>query len=83
MFVLIDGKIYAIGGLAPGIKTLSTFEVYSPAADGWKKLADMPQIRYTATASVVNGKIYVCGGYVPENQLLLNIVDEYNPSTGK
>ena len=61
---VVNGKIYAIGGLAFNEKQwrLDTVEVYDPATDTWAKAKSMNHARDGATVSVVNGKIYVMGG---------------------
>ena len=75
--VVLDGKIYAIGGHG-GAGTLDTVEVYDPQANSWQQVASMPQRRYDHTAAVVGGKIHVTGGR--ENQKrVLNSVCVYDP----
>ncbi len=47
----------------------------------WTNKASMPTPRTSAGSAVVNGKIYVIGGYeIPQN-VSTNIVEEYNPAT--
>jgi N-acetylneuraminic acid mutarotase len=73
--VLVDGKIYVIGGagLHPGSKetvlhparphrSLGTNEVYDPATNRWEARQSMPTARNHAAAGAVGGKIYVIGG---------------------
>ena len=75
---VLDGKIYAIGGLSVWGKApdLSTVEVYDPATDTWERKANLPFDRYKLSLSVVDGKIYAIGGFGiwvhPE-------VTQYNP----
>ena len=61
---VVDGKIYAIGGVAYKIKSfrLDTVEVYDPVTDTWAKGKNMNHARAGAAVSVVDGKIYVMGG---------------------
>lgn len=63
-----NGKIYAFGGYKKPASGEIAWEPinnsweYDPAADAWKPLAPMPSYRGSASAAVVNGKIYVMGG---------------------
>ena len=61
---VVNGKIYAIGGLTTGTNHLSPVEEYDPVTDTWTRKADMPTARSGLTTSAVNGKIYAIGGYV-------------------
>jgi N-acetylneuraminic acid mutarotase len=50
----------------------------------WTQKADMPTGRWTQTSAVVNGKIYVIGGYPSEGtpgEAALSVVEEYDPAT--
>ncbi len=71
---VVNGKIYAIGGSGncAGNCAGSTVEEYDPATDTWAMKAPMPTPR-GGTGAVVNGKIYVIGGY------MMNTVEEYDP----
>ena len=76
--VVVNGKIYAIGGsnqLNNQLNILCTMEEYDPKTDKWTKKADMPDIRSVFGADAVNGRIYAIGGY---NGTWLSRVDEYD-----
>ena len=75
---LVDGKIYAIGGVGGSNKV----EEYDPATDTWTEKADMPTGRVMLSSSVVDGKIYAIGGatYWPGGTVLAT-VEEYDPAT--
>jgi N-acetylneuraminic acid mutarotase len=75
--VVVDGKIYVIGGahaniagkpmtepLWVGVPTavVGTVEMYDPAANTWASRAPMPTGRNHFLASVVDGKIYAIDG---------------------
>lgn len=50
----------------------------------WTQKADMPTGRWTQTSAVVNGKIYVIGGYPSDGtpgEAALSVVEEYDPAT--
>ena len=99
---VVDGKIYLIGGTlfehargvlrdpGPGIWRgpfgMSLVEVYDPETNTWQRLADMPTVRAGAETAVVDGKIYVMGGYAGkdnrgENFKFLKAVEMYDTQT--
>ena len=74
---LVDGNIYIIGGSQashPGRNHVLTVEMYDPATDTWSQKGDMPRGIGAGFSSVVDGKIYVLGGYGGSQR-----VDEYDP----
>ena len=74
--MVLDGKIYVMGGEDEGGFTLDTAEVYDPQANGWQRVASMPQGLCKHAAAALGGKIYVTG--VATNQGTLT-VDVYDP----
>ena len=87
---VVNDKIYLIGGTlfenGRGPFGLSTVEVYNPKMNDWQRIADMPTPRAGAMTAVVDGTIYVFGGYSGidnrgENFKFLDIVEAYNPQT--
>jgi N-acetylneuraminic acid mutarotase len=60
--VLLNGKIYAIGGVTNGGVTTNTVEVYYPITDTWKMGPSLPAGRASMAVGVRQGKIYVVGG---------------------
>ena len=91
MTAVVDGKIYVIGGSVHDKKldrdvATGLVEVYDPLTNRWEKRADMPTERGSTNAVVVDGKIYVLGGYtwlkaprLPER--FVRSIEEYNPKT--
>ncbi len=76
---VLDGKIYIFGGsqdTGPGGGHVLTVEVYDPVTDTWSQKSDMPEARAAGSGSVVDGKIYLFGGYGGKQR-----VDEYDPLT--
>ena len=57
---VINGKIFAIGGMVDGLGdlSLSTVEMYNPKTDTWERKADMLAAYTNADTSVVDEKIY-------------------------
>ena len=85
---VVEGKIYLIGGLLfenekGNTRGLSTVEVYDTKNNSWQRLADMPTPRLYAEAAVVDGKIYVVGGYsvIDRRMKILKVVEAYDPQT--
>ena len=81
---VVNKKIYAIGGASSwqtGGQALSAVEVYDPITDSWVKKADLPIPRSTLTASAVDGKIYVIGGWTGPivTSSYLSQIDVYDP----
>jgi N-acetylneuraminic acid mutarotase len=76
---VVDGRIYVFGGSqdsSPNARHVQTVEAYDPATDTWTQKGDMPRSIGAGFSSVVDGKIYVLGGYGGARR-----VDEYDPST--
>lgn len=94
---VVDDEIYLIGGtLAESVKPgkrdrgpygLSTVEVYDTQKNTWRQRADMLTPRESAQAAVVDGIIYVFGGYSAkdnkiESMKLTVSVEAYDPESG-
>ena len=65
---VVEDKIYIIGGslfenFKNGPLGLSTVEMYDSQTNMWRRVADMPTPREAAQAAVVDGIIYVFGGF--------------------
>jgi len=84
-----QNKIYCIGGIksvgSAGWKGTGVTEVYDPATNTWETKTAMPTARFELQANVVNGKIYLIGGYVPELSAFPNATSSlnevYDPAT--
>ena len=89
---VVDGKIYVMGGTGwpqipfhPG-PFLSSMEVYNPKTNQWREIGDMPAAKSSHTASVINGKIYVIGGFFRGNGLDIKdfkTIEIYHSETGR
>ena len=88
---VVGHKVYLIGGTLYKDKAIqrpygnSTLEVYDTQKSKWQRGADMPTPRHSARAAVVNGTIFVFGGWHGENHALAEgypvSVEAYNPRT--
>ena len=78
---VVDGKIYAIGGLSDQSRALPTVEMYEPVTNTWVRKADMPTARLNFATSVVGGRIYAIGGLPGTVGAAYSKVEEYDPVT--
>ena len=76
---VVNGVIYLIGGLVPDgmgfVMETAGVEAYDPATNSWTTKAPMSSARSRATASVLNGIVYVIGGQSSTK------VQAYDPAT--
>ena len=89
---VVDEQIYVMGGTGwPQIQNhpgpfLSSMEVYNPKTNQWREIGDMPTPKSSHIASVINGKIYVMGGFFRGNGLdmkYFKTIEIYHPETGR
>jgi N-acetylneuraminic acid mutarotase len=80
---VVNGILYVIGGRTGGGASASvsvgTVEAYDPATDTWTTRLGMPTPRQDAIVGVLNGMIYVAGGYSASSGSVLNAVEAYDP----
>ncbi|KAL0301492.1 UNVERIFIED_CONTAM: hypothetical protein Sradi_6426000 [Sesamum radiatum] len=50
-------------------KGISSTEVYDPALDQWKSLANMSRMRYKSVGVIWQGKIHIVGGFVDGGEI--------------
>ncbi len=85
---VVDGNIYAMGGmnliLSPDT-CLTTVEIYDPETDSWQTGPPLPQPRLAAASGVIDGKIYLAGGYNFEetNGYYLDRLDRFDPAVSE
>ncbi len=84
--VELNGKIYFISGYTldgDGIMTMEkSVKVYDPVMDIWSSAADTNIARNSPGAAVLNGKIYLFGGYDSQWNRH-NSIEEYDPVTNQ
>ncbi len=78
----VNRIIYVIGGFRRSGGTLSKVEAYDPVSDTFTEKTSMPTPRMQPGFGVVNGKIYVIGGWQGSYSGApgLKIVEEYTPT---
>jgi N-acetylneuraminic acid mutarotase len=77
---VVNGKIYAIGGLSGNNQLVSTNEEYNPITNQWTSKMPMPTARTGFAIVVYQGKIFVIGGTVGNNGYVGNN-EMYDPVT--
>ena len=88
---VVNGEIYAIGGRGwSGIQSepdpyLASVEAFNLKTNQWQEITEMPTPRTSHTASIIDGKIYVIGGYVQEDERYKNLatIEIYDPATAR
>jgi N-acetylneuraminic acid mutarotase len=81
---VIDGKIFAIGGISSSnivLSSLSSAEVYDPTLKTWTTLSSMSTTRQYFKTGVIDGKIIAIGGM--SKATTLSSAEIYNPATNK
>src|SRR5437868_2185201 len=81
---VVNGILYTLGGYwDDALSTRNPAEsfAYDPASDSWTKRSAMPHPRSEAAAAVINGLIYVAGGWSLVRNAPETAVDVYDPST--
>lgn len=72
------GLVYVLAGDTAG-GVVGDVEVYDPAADVWQKRAAKPTAASNVQAAILDGQIYVPGGYDGYDRVL-SAVEVYDPS---
>ena len=93
---VVNGEIYAVGGLGwppnrdPSGRYLSSLylsnvEVFNPKTDQWQERTEMSVPKAAHSTSVIDGKIYVMGGYFHEDGKVksLSAIEVYDPETDR
>jgi len=80
----INGKIYAVGGntMSTGAgagHVIGNNQVYNTATNTWSSAAPIPTPVWAASSAVVNGILYVIGGYA--SSVVNGSVQAYHPTT--
>ena len=90
---VVHGEIYAMGGIGWPNRDqsgqylsnvyLSSVEVFNPKTNQWHEKTEMSVPKADHSTSVINGKIYVMGGYLKEGKKYktLSTIEIYDPAT--
>jgi non-specific serine/threonine protein kinase len=80
-----NGKLYVLGGYPSTRVTSRTVQVYDIATDSWQLGPQLPEPNNHGMAASVNGKIYLIGGQVTDDQqgeTAVATVYELDPAMG-
>ncbi|MCK4921017.1 MAG: Ig-like domain-containing protein, partial [Bacteroidales bacterium] len=79
---VIDKMIYVFGGQDYNMATISSARAYNTITNEWSDLATMPEDLSWGPAEVVNGKIYLMGGWrnINGDWITTNSTVEYDPN---
>jgi hypothetical protein len=77
--VALDGRLYLVGGVAPGGLAADTL-VYDPAADRWTAAPGLPTRREHLGAAAAGGRVVVVGGRVGGLAGNLDAAEAYDPA---
>jgi len=77
------GRIFVCGGSGDSAETLDTAEWFSTRTRSWEPIPHMLERRCDASAHVLSGNLYVCGGSNGEGSMnpVLSSVERFNPLT--
>jgi N-acetylneuraminic acid mutarotase len=78
---VLNGLIYAAGGLVDGGTAVGDLTVYNPATNTWATLAPMPTPRDHLIAEAANGRLYAIGGRPTTINAPVAANEAYNPTT--
>jgi Kelch motif/Secretion system C-terminal sorting domain len=77
--VVLNGKVYIIGGLEPGGISTAKVHVYDPVNNTWSTSAPLPMAMHHLACAVAYSKIYVLGGYTSNPFQPVTYTYEYDP----
>lgn len=82
-YAVVGGALYVLGG-TDGQNDYATIERFDTVGGSWTIVTTMPRSLVGASATVVNGEIYITGGVTGTKEApeLLTTISAYNPATG-
>lgn len=76
----IGGLLYVVGGNGGPSGATGAVEAYNPVTDTWAALAPIPNPVYQGAIGVIDGKLYVAGGWnAPISNIPIRNLQIYNP----
>lgn len=80
----LQGHLYVAGGVC-NLKKFYTdqqaCEVYDPGANAWTVVASLPVPHVGAASTVLEGKIYILGGYSQDDYTETGLIHRFDPCT--
>uniref|UniRef100_A0A667WNR1 Si:ch211-63p21.8 n=1 Tax=Myripristis murdjan TaxID=586833 RepID=A0A667WNR1_9TELE len=80
----LHGRLYVAGGVCNLRKFYTdqqACEVYDPVSDSWSMFTPLPVPHVGAASAVLEGKVYIMGGYCQEDYSESGLVHRYDAST--
>ncbi|KAH0626291.1 hypothetical protein JD844_001201, partial [Phrynosoma platyrhinos] len=82
---VLDGQLYVAGGLHwrdghGGYADQLACEAYNPSLDLWVALSPLPQAHVIAASAVLQGELYILGGYSHNTYRDTHLIHCYNPT---
>ncbi|KAM9335856.1 kelch-like protein 33 [Symphorus nematophorus] len=80
----LQGRLYVAGGVCNLRKFYTdqqACEVYDPVTDSWTAFASLSVPHVGAASAVLEGKIYILGGYCQDDYSESGLVHRFDPST--
>ncbi|KAG7462149.1 hypothetical protein MATL_G00199870 [Megalops atlanticus] len=78
----LRGRLYVAGGVC-NLRTYYTdqlaCEAYDPRSDAWSSLEPLPLPHVSAASAVLEGRLYVLGGYCMEDSSDTELLHRYHP----
>ncbi|OCT84496.1 kelch-like protein 36 [Xenopus laevis] len=84
----LEDSIYSVGGSDDNLESMERFDIlsvecYSPQCNQWTRIAPLLQPNSESGVAVLDGKIYILGGYSWENTAFSRTVQVYDKERQK
>jgi N-acetylneuraminic acid mutarotase len=76
---VLDGRLYVLGGRAPGSQAVDTAERFDPRTDRWEELPPMPVGSGGLAAISLDGAVIAVSGGNDEAETVTGAVQEFDP----
>nr|XP_057924827.1 kelch-like protein 33 [Doryrhamphus excisus] len=80
----LDDRLYVAGGITLDSNDAAidqlTCEVYTPASDMWTAFSSLPVPHVGAGSAILEGKLYLLGGYSQEDYSDTKMIHRYDPA---
>ena len=77
----VNGQVYIGGGRPDASTYLTTIESYDTSANQWRVIGNLPYGAYQTDTALINGKLYLSGGYDGSSHSNKLYVADLNPVT--
>ncbi|KAL2079174.1 hypothetical protein ACEWY4_024918 [Coilia grayii] len=81
---LLGDRLYVIGGVSTndvdGLFDQLSCEAYSPESDFWWRISPVPTPHVGAASAVLEGKVYILGGYCQADYSECQLIHRYDPA---